>query len=207
MVQTAINRSLKWPSRTPSPAPPGPSRAASGLAEAACFEVHPDAQFIVNATHEVVVANRAARKLLAAAHGPRALAERLVLGAGEVLREVREQIVAAIRTQVPSDEILLPVSPLLNFGVRVLPLGPALERALLIVRRRDAFEARSVCERFRFTPTESHVAECLSRGLTVTQIGQLLGITIETVRCHLKQAFAKAGVHRQAELVALLLRR
>jgi DNA-binding CsgD family transcriptional regulator len=184
-----------------------PSRVAPGPIEAACFELHPDSQIIVNSEWEVVASNRAARRLLAEAHGARTLAERLVGGAGELMREVREQIVATIRSQVPSDEFLLTVTPSLSFTLRAVPLGAAFDRALLIVRRREAVEARVARERFRFTPAESHVAERLSRGQTVSQIAQELGISIETVRCHLKQAYAKAGVHRQAELVAVMLGR
>jgi DNA-binding CsgD family transcriptional regulator len=133
-------------------------------------------------------------------------AERLA-GAGNLLQDIRERVAAAIRLQLPSDEFTLPVSASLGFALRVIPLGGAHERALLIVQRREALAARSARERFRFTHAESHVADHLSRGLTVPQIAVQLGISIETVRCHLKQAYAKAGVHRQAELVAVMLGR
>jgi DNA-binding CsgD family transcriptional regulator len=52
---------------------------------------------------------------------------------------------------------------------------------------------------------EERVADLLCRRMTPARIAAELGISVETVRCHLKQAFAKTGAHRQAELVALLL--
>jgi DNA-binding CsgD family transcriptional regulator len=184
-----------------------PAWSAAGTLEAACFEAHPDAQLIVDSGFEVVASNRAARQLIAEAHGPRALAERLVKSSNGVLRNVRAQIESAIREQRGAPELVLPISPSVKFAIRICPLGPTHDRALVIVRRCAAREAHAPRKRFRFTPTESHVAERLANGHSVAEIALQLGISIETVRCHLKQAFAKAGVHRQAELVAVLLGR
>jgi DNA-binding NarL/FixJ family response regulator len=178
-----------------------------GALEAACFEAHPDPQFVVNAEYEVVASNRAARALLERAQGPRALAESLVSGAAEFLRSVRAGIAAAIHTQAASGEIALSLSDSFSFSVRIVPLAPSFDRALLSMRPSAERSARAPRACFGFTPMENRVAELLCRGLAATEIAQKLGISIETVRCHLKQAFVKAGVHRQAELVAVMLGR
>ncbi|MBP2150738.1 helix-turn-helix transcriptional regulator [Xanthobacter autotrophicus DSM 597] len=57
---------------------------------------------------------------------------------------------------------------------------------------------------FDLTPTEAKVARLLCDGRSIHAIALELGSTEFTVRAHLKSAFRKCGVHRQAELVALL---
>ncbi len=205
MAQIATVPSPSWNPRVPFVAPSAAPRLAPTSIEAACFEVHPDAQIVVSAQCETLAANRAARSLLTAAEGPRGLADRIARGSGPQPRAAREQILAAIRMQLPTEEFVLSVNSALTLSVRGVPLGPTFERALLIVRRHDEGGVRAVCERLDFTRTETDVAEYLARGFSIPRIGAQLGITIDTVRCHLKQAFAKAGVHRQAELVVLLL--
>lgn len=56
------------------------------------------------------------------------------------------------------------------------------------------------------TPSEGRVAALLADGLGLPQIAERLGITVGTVRNHLKQLYSKTGTHRQAELVGLVLR-
>jgi DNA-binding CsgD family transcriptional regulator len=63
----------------------------------------------------------------------------------------------------------------------------------------------ALSERYGFTPTEREVAQQLAAGAGLSAIAEMLGITLNTVRGHLKHLYAKAGVHRQAELVAKLL--
>ncbi len=58
---------------------------------------------------------------------------------------------------------------------------------------------------FDLTPTEARVARHLASGLRPDQIAQELGIAATTVAFHLRNAFAKTGTHRQADLVALML--
>jgi DNA-binding CsgD family transcriptional regulator len=187
--------------RLPSP---GRARNELGALEAACFEAHPDPQFAVEADGAVVAWNRAARELLHEAKGPRALAEAIVAHAGAFMREMPAAIEATLRTQTPSAELELAI-PVGRFSVRVLPIESPSQRVLVALRRAPPRDERTPRERFGFTPTESRVAELLCRGLTPARIARELGVSVETVRCHLKQAFMKAGVHRQAELVATLL--
>jgi DNA-binding CsgD family transcriptional regulator len=59
--------------------------------------------------------------------------------------------------------------------------------------------------RYGFTPTEREVAQHLAAGASLGTIADVLGITLNTVRGHLKHLYTKSGVHRQAELVAKLL--
>jgi DNA-binding CsgD family transcriptional regulator len=191
----------EWPIRTVSRrALTEPTPDADPLA-AACFEAHPQPQLVLNADCEVVASNRAARELIAEGHGPRSLAENLANGTGTFLREIREGLCAVARGEARSRDFELSLPNAAAFDLRVLPVSPG--HALLLISRR---EGQPAVARFGFTPTEARVAELLCAGRNAAKIAAELGISIETVRCHLKQAFAKAGVHRQAELVALLLK-
>jgi DNA-binding CsgD family transcriptional regulator len=58
---------------------------------------------------------------------------------------------------------------------------------------------------YGLTPKEAQVASRLVSGMSPAEIRDDLGVTIHTVRGHLKQLFAKTGTHRQAELVRVLL--
>ena len=58
---------------------------------------------------------------------------------------------------------------------------------------------------FDLTPAEARVARAIIVGQTVESFSSSLGVSRETVRAQLKSVFAKTGVQRQAELVALLV--
>ncbi|WP_237480186.1 helix-turn-helix transcriptional regulator [Lichenibacterium dinghuense] len=53
------------------------------------------------------------------------------------------------------------------------------------------------------TPRESEVAHIVAEGGSPRDIAERIGISIETVRLHLKAAFRKLGVHSQRELALL----
>lgn len=55
------------------------------------------------------------------------------------------------------------------------------------------------------TDAERRVVDLLVRGITTKAIASTLGVSLETVRSHLKRAMSKFGVHRQHELVARAL--
>ncbi len=55
-----------------------------------------------------------------------------------------------------------------------------------------------------FTPAESRLAVALAAGKTVQEFAEEAGVSLNTVRTHLKRIFSKAGVSRQAELIRQL---
>jgi DNA-binding CsgD family transcriptional regulator len=61
-------------------------------------------------------------------------------------------------------------------------------------------------ERFHLTRAEGRVVRRLVAGRSLQDIAKELGVGTETVRTHTKRAMAKTETHRQAELVALVLR-
>ena len=57
---------------------------------------------------------------------------------------------------------------------------------------------------FGFTPAEARLVSSISSGAPINAVAQSLRITKQTLKTKLKTIFTKAGVHRQAELVALV---
>jgi len=57
---------------------------------------------------------------------------------------------------------------------------------------------------YGLTPREAEVAECFSRGDTIPEIAERLGIAVNNVRARLREIYAKTGTHRQTELARLL---
>ena len=55
------------------------------------------------------------------------------------------------------------------------------------------------------TRAEARLASMLADGMSMEEAAEALLVSIQTVRSQLKSVFAKTGVTRQAELVALLL--
>ena len=58
---------------------------------------------------------------------------------------------------------------------------------------------------YRLSPTESRLADLLMEGCEVREAAELLSITLETCRFHLKRILAKTGTSRQTELLRLML--
>ena len=57
---------------------------------------------------------------------------------------------------------------------------------------------------FRLTEAEARLATQLALGESLENLADQFGIAKETARSQLKSIFTKTGVHRQAELVAVL---
>jgi DNA-binding CsgD family transcriptional regulator len=58
---------------------------------------------------------------------------------------------------------------------------------------------------FKLTTAERRLAVVLLKGTTVKEASKKLNISTNTARTQLKSVFAKVGVHRQAELIRILL--
>ncbi|HEX2832602.1 MAG TPA: LuxR C-terminal-related transcriptional regulator [Thermoanaerobaculia bacterium] len=60
-----------------------------------------------------------------------------------------------------------------------------------------------VAQRLRLTPMQARVVSLVARGLSNREVGERLGLSIETVRKHLAAAYQKTGVPNRAGVVAL----
>lgn len=154
----------------------------------------------------VRAANPGGRALLAAEAGLFTVSGRLSAETPEATRHLGWTLQRLARGHVDEERLALPVvsgAPLLIRLVRL----PSADVALLVepppARTPSPAELR---DRFDFSERESEVAVLLAKGLSPAEIAAAHGVAVNTVRGHLKVVFLKANVHRQAELVALLLR-
>lgn len=72
---------------------------------------------------------------------------------------------------------------------------------------RQKVTGNNVFDRAGFTPAETRLAQALANGMNLKEYSGLACISVTTARNQLASLFAKTGTHRQAELVAWLLRR
>jgi DNA-binding CsgD family transcriptional regulator len=76
--------------------------------------------------------------------------------------------------------------------------------ALTPITRPQAPPIELVQSLFDLTPAEARVARSLASGKTAEAIAADDGVSVNTVRTHVRQVLAKTGCERQAEVVALL---
>ncbi|MFW6067147.1 MAG: helix-turn-helix transcriptional regulator [Myxococcota bacterium] len=89
-------------------------------------------------------------------------------------------------------------------------LATDLIRVLSYAFQHDDAGAEAMIGRLRgdhgLTQAEARVALRIARGQSVKMIAYDLGVSVHTVRTHLKRAYAKTGTHRQAELARFILK-
>ncbi len=68
-------------------------------------------------------------------------------------------------------------------------------------------DALTIAPSLGLTPAEMRVASALTQGKSLTRIARDTNVSRTTVAFHMRNIFQKTGTNRQAELVALLLRR
>lgn len=71
--------------------------------------------------------------------------------------------------------------------------------------RSDADRHVQIAQLFGLLPSEARLALALSRGLSIAQAAEFLGLTIETARNYSKKIYAKTGTRGQPDLVRLML--
>jgi len=82
-------------------------------------------------------------------------------------------------------------------------------RAVLLLAEQDAEgtpQLPDLCQIFGLTRSEAATVAALVQGHNPREIARTRRIGYQTIRTHLRSAFAKTGTRRQAELVALVLR-
>jgi DNA-binding CsgD family transcriptional regulator len=104
--------------------------------------------------------------------------------------------------------------PNLSVMVRPAPradelIGAEASAVIVLVndpQRAQLLSARVIANLFGFTTAEAALAVLLTRGATLHESAEALSVSISTARTHLYSMFQKAGVNRQSQLVAHILR-
>jgi len=201
-------------SLVPAPRPfalPAPDRGSDGwpgLASGVLDLLH-DAVLVIARDFRLLGVNRSARRLLREGDGLAASRRSIVASTPTATIELRLGIERTARGEARRLRVPRPGRTPLSLLVEPHPLDPSGAGAAVIFatdpeqgRRSSAPE---LATRYGFTPAECDVAQRLAAGADLEKIAAELDITLHTVRGHLKHVYSKAGVHRQAELVARLL--
>jgi len=176
---------------------------------------------LVDARGRVVATNRAAREIASRKDG-------IVLGRGEIradrssdttaIRRLVADVVASgaarapgaggivvVRRSPPRRPLALLVSPLrmaTDVGI------PSAAGVIFIDDLDDPapVSADDLRDLYGLTPRQAEVAAQLSAGRTLSEVSEVLGISVNTVKVRLQEVFAKTETHRQAELSRILAR-
>jgi DNA-binding CsgD family transcriptional regulator/PAS domain-containing protein len=168
-----------------------------------------------------IAVNRTAERILAAQDGLALDADGPSASTSKQTAELRRAVAGASRTRAGQGASAGGVMRLSRPSGR-----PALEAVVTPIGRATSplFEGSATCaillaepdarteppparlaRLYRLTRVEAEVASRIARGMRLRAIGEELGVSIHTVRGHLKQLFSKTNTHRQAELVRTLL--
>lgn len=100
------------------------------------------------------------------------------------------------------------------YVIHVLPIypnhvaAPSIRRSMIIIvdpEREAAPPAMLLRHLYGLTKSEAQVALLVVRGEGLSPIAAKLSVSLATVKTHLRHIFEKTGIHRQAELVRLLV--
>lgn len=176
--------------------------------------------FFVNADAHILEANANGRAMLEQGTLVRAHGGRLVpadrdaeQGLTEILCRF-ESGSAAI--SVPPASVLLSAQAGEPFVAHVLPLiegarrrtGSAYMAVAAVFVQKASFDLPSsrevIARSYKLTPTELRVLFAIVQEGGVPKVSEAMGISVATVRTHLRRLFAKTGTDRQADLVKLV---
>jgi len=78
--------------------------------------------------------------------------------------------------------------------------------ALRPLIRSDPMSAQELTELMGISPAEADISIKLASGLSLVEIAAAQGVSVGTVRVHLRSVYTKTGVRKQADLVANIWR-
>jgi DNA-binding CsgD family transcriptional regulator len=132
---------------------------------------------------------------------------RLTLSSDKERNDLEEAIRCATSGKKRTSMISVMASPGVARLVVVTPLvnsNPPTALLLFDGQQTDHFSLREqFCSAYGLTRAERVIAHELLSGHSVTETADSKGLSAATVRSYMKQVFAKTGIHRQSELIAL----
>ena len=176
---------------------------------------------VVAEENRILHANHAAQHMFAKGTPVRSVSGRLAARGAEAAAELAKAIDLARRNEagIGATGIGVPLSDEAGEPAvaHVLPLARGDLRTRLLPQATAAIfvtqaggpppppaDIAAVAASIGLTPAEARVLEQLLSGMTLVETAAALGIAETTAKTHLSRIFAKTGVTRQAELVALL---
>lgn len=177
------------------------------------FDITEKAAFLLDRRGDVVRINQAAEAMLGldVFIRRRRLTSRSAAATMDLNGTIRDLLWTQTASSAPA--IIFPRHerlPLLVYAIRCPGLAEsALSsfHAMVVIvdpEQRSLPTAKTLQAGFDLTPAEARLAIALGAGSDLQSEALKLGVSHDTVRKHLKSIFAKTGVGRQSELVALL---
>ncbi|MBN8965840.1 MAG: helix-turn-helix transcriptional regulator [Rhizobiales bacterium] len=148
-----------------------------------------------------VIQDRRDRLVLASAQADALLLQALERLRGGMVRSTTSSIPLPARDGQPP--IVVHLLPVKGAAHDVFAQGKTIMLVTPVDRAKVA-TAEVLEGLFDLTPAEARVARAIAEGDAIADIAPSLGVAEGTVRTQLKAVLAKTGLHRQAELVALL---
>jgi DNA-binding NarL/FixJ family response regulator len=105
--------------------------------------------------------------------------------------------------KMPASELL---SQLRSIAAGGAPLTGRVARTVLGLLRASPAAGSQVPGRLDLTEREQEVLQCLVRGLAYKQAADTLGVSLDTVRTHIRAVYRKLQVHSVAEAVSRAIR-
>lgn len=195
----------------------------SARSQLVTFTIHldryPHSLLLADAERRVLYANAAARETADQKDGLALEAGRISLSSPKqdaafhraVGKMASDRNAPLLRLEVPRPSrkkpyrlMLMPVQ-----ASGVVPLGISLPAVAMLIVDTEAQAKPDLSvlrELFSLTPAEVRIAGKLVLGRSVEEIAVEAGISVETVRTHIKRLFSKTETSRQAELISLILR-
>jgi DNA-binding CsgD family transcriptional regulator len=174
----------------------------------ALLELCPGGALLLAPTGHIVSANKAAQHLL---HNHPALFEKnghIIIRRVHEARLFAEALAETCAKRCPSLVILRKRegAPILAISLSPAPDEHHTLAVIADLYAKLAIEADDLRALFGFTLAEARIATALANGATATTMATDLGISITTVRSHLRTLMQKSGAASQSRLIAVLLR-
>jgi DNA-binding CsgD family transcriptional regulator len=176
--------------------------------------------FVVNADAHILETNANGRAMLEQGTLVRAHAGRLVPADGDAERGLMEILCGFesgnTASSVRPDSVLLSALAGEPFVAHVVPLiegvrrstGSAYTAVAAVFVQKASFELPSswevIAKSYKLTPMELRVLLAIVQVGGVPKVSEAMGISVSTVKTHLRRLFAKTGTVRQADLVKLV---
>lgn len=185
--------------------------------DAMAIEPRPRALMLLAADLEVRFCNRAATEIVEARQGVCIRAGRLALTDADRHERLTTAVASLIHSPLPFDRLepvvlfLLPARGVGAMQMVVEACAPAgvLGGSVLLVSLHVHSRPRRISRGFfalayHLTASEAEVVVQLFDGLSISVVAARLGVSINTVKTHLKSVFMKCEVRSQGELIKLV---
>lgn len=165
-----------------------------------CFEADSNANFVIHVSGALRHCNDAARAMLAAGLIQLDRQERLCVAGG-----AGRQGAVALTGTLPSYQTVqirqISQSRWLVAAVRTIPgLPDTLHVRAREIRLDGNIDLKAIAEELGISDSETPVLQGLAQAICPKEISRSLGLSIHTIRSHLRSIYAKLGVRTAAEV-------